>query len=99
MNRRNRTSSKTMRSSKYGEVPLAVPRDRKDEFEPTIIKKNQTSFYGLKDQIIAIYTKRLSTRDIQDQFADLYDAEVSPTLISNVTYSIKSDLYRFRSND
>ncbi|EOI48707.1 hypothetical protein UK1_01757 [Enterococcus faecalis EnGen0301] len=88
-----------MRSSKYGEVPLAVPRDRKDEFEPTIIKKNQTSFYGLKDQIIAIYTKRLSTRDIQDQFADLYDAEVSPTLISNVTYSIKSDLYRFRSND
>ena len=48
-----------------------------------IIKKNQTSLSGLKDQIIAMYTKGLSTHDIQDHFADLYGAEVSPTLISN----------------
>ncbi|EOI53640.1 IS256 family transposase [Enterococcus gilvus] len=88
VNRRNGTSSKTLRSSEYGEVPLAVPRDRNGEFEPTIIKKNQTSLSGLEDQIIAMYTKGLSTRDIQDHFADLYGAEVSPTLISNVTNKI-----------
>ncbi|WP_429975584.1 IS256 family transposase [Enterococcus sp. DIV0086] len=88
MNRRNGTSSKTLRSSEYGEVPLAVPRDRNGEFEPMIIKKNQTSLSGLEDQIIAMYTKGLSTRDIQDHFADLYGAEVSPTLISNVTNKI-----------
>lgn len=88
MNRRNGTSSKTLRSSEYGEVPLAVPRDRNGEFEPIIIKKNQTSLSGLEDQIIAMYTKGLSTRDIQDHFADLYGAEVSPTLISNVTNKI-----------
>lgn len=88
MNRRNGTSSKTLRSSEYGEVPLAVPRDRNGEFEPTIIKKNQTTLSGLEDQIIAMYTKGLSTRDIQDHFADLYGAEVSPTLISNVTNKI-----------
>lgn len=87
-NRRNGTSSKTLRSSEYGEVPLAVPRDRKGEFEPIIIKKNQTSLSGLEDQIIAMYTKGLSTCDIQDHFADLYGAEVSPTLISNVTNKI-----------
>ena len=74
---RNGTSSKTLRSSEYGEVPLAVPRDRNGEFEPTIIKKNQTTLSGLEDQIIAMYTKGLSTRDIQDHFANLYGAEGS----------------------
>lgn len=88
MNRRNGTSSKTLRSSENGEVPLAVPCVRNGEFEPIIIKKNQPSLSGLEDQIIAMYTKRLSTYDIQDHFADLYGAEVSPTLISNVTNKI-----------
>lgn len=88
MNRRNESNSKPLRSSEYGEVPLAVPRDRNGEFEPTIIKKNQISLSGLEDQIIAMYTKNLSTRDIQDHFANQYGAEVSPTLISNVTNKI-----------
>lgn len=53
MNRRNGTSSKTLRYSEYREVPLAVPGDRNGEFEPTIIKTNPTCFLsGLEDQII-----------------------------------------------
>ncbi|WP_367377493.1 IS256 family transposase [Enterococcus gilvus] len=87
-NRRNGTSSKTLRSSEYGEVPLAIPRGRNGGFEPMIIKKNQTSLTGLEDQIIAMYTKGLSTRDIQEHFTDLYGAEVSPTLILNVTNKV-----------
>lgn len=88
INRRNGSSSKTLRSSEYGEVPLTIPRDRKGEFEPLIVKKNQTSLSGLEDQIISMYTKGLSTRDIQEHFTDLYGAEVSPTLISNVTNKV-----------
>ncbi|MFP8918510.1 IS256 family transposase [Enterococcus innesii] len=87
-NRRNGTSSKTLRSSEFGEIPLTIPRDRNSEYEPIIVKKNQTSLSGLEDQIIAMYTKGLSTREIQDYFTDLYGAEVSPTLISNVTNKI-----------
>lgn len=87
-NRRNGTSSKTVRSAEYGEIPLSIPRDRNGEFEPQIIKKNQTSLSGLEDQIIAMYTKGLSTRDIQDHFNALYGTDISPTLISNVTNKI-----------
>lgn len=87
-NRRNGTSSKTLRSSEFGEIPLTIPRDRNSEYDPIIVKKNQTSLSGLEDQIIAMYTKGLSTREIQDYFTDLYGAEVSPTLISNVTNKI-----------
>lgn len=87
-NRRNGTSSKTLRSSEFCEIPLTIPRDRNSEYEPIIVKKNQTSLSGLEDQIIAMYTKGLSTREIQDYFTDLYGAEVSPTLISNVTNKI-----------
>lgn len=88
MNRRNGSSSKTLRSAEYGELPIAVPRDREGEFEPAIVKKNQSSISGLEERIIAMYAKGMSTRDIQDHFSDLYGSEVSPTLISNVTNKI-----------
>lgn len=87
-NRRNGTISKSLRSSEYGEVTLVIPRDRKGEFESIIKKKNQTYLYGLENQIIAMYTKRLSTPHIQDYFSDLYVAEVPPTLVSNVINKI-----------
>lgn len=87
-NRRNGSSSKTLRSAEYGELPIAVPRDREGEFEPAIVKKNQSSVSGLEERIIAMYAKGMSTRDIQDHFNDLYGSEVSPTLISNVTNKV-----------
>lgn len=87
-NRRNGSSSKTLRSSEYGDLPIAVPRDREGEFEPAIVKKNQSSVSGLEERIIAMYAKGMSTRDIQDHFNDLYGSEVSPTLISNVTNKV-----------
>lgn len=87
-NRRNGASSKTLRSSEFGELPIQVPRDRNGDFEPLIVKKNQTSLSGLEEKIIAMYAKGMSTRDIQDHFSDLYGTDVSPTLISNVTNKI-----------
>ena len=41
-NSRNGHSSKTLRTS-FSDVDVAVPRDRKGEFEPQLLKKNQTS--------------------------------------------------------
>lgn len=83
-NSRNGYSRKTL-TSEYGEVEIAVPRDRKGEFEPQIIKKHQTNTAGIEEQIIAMYARGVSTRDIQSHLYQLYGLEVSPTLISNIT--------------
>lgn len=86
-NSRNGKSKKTV-TSEYGEVEIAVPRDRQGEFEPVIVKKHQTSVTGIEDQIIAMYAKGVSARDIQDHLNHLYGIEVSATMISNVTNKI-----------
>lgn len=83
----NGYSKKTVRSE-YGDIELKVPRDRDGEFEPMIVKKHQSNVTGIEDQIIAMYAKGVSTRDIQDHLQQLYGIEVSPTLISNVTNKI-----------
>lgn len=53
-----------------------------------MVKKHQSNVTGIKDQIIALYAKGVSTRDIQDHLENMYGIEVSPTLISNVTNKI-----------
>ncbi|XOK62086.1 IS256 family transposase [Paenibacillus elgii] len=86
-NSRNGYSKKIV-TSEYGDVEIEVPRDRLGEFEPVVVKKNQTNVTGIEEQIIALYAKGVSTRDIQDHLQGLYGVEVSPTLISNVTNKI-----------
>lgn len=83
-NSRNGHSRKTL-MSEYGEVQLAIPRDRHGEFEPEIVKKHQTKTTGVEEQVIALYARGVSTRDIQSHLQHLYGVEVSPTLISNIT--------------
>lgn len=86
-NSRNGKSKKTV-TSEYGQQEIVVPRDRLAEFEPLVVKKHQSNVTGIEDQIIALYAKGVSTRDIQDHLQNLYGIEVSPTLISNVTNKI-----------
>lgn len=86
-NSRNGKSKKTV-VSEYGEQEIAVPRDRMGEFEPVVVQKHQKNVTGIEDQIIALYAKGVSTREIQDHLQNLYGIEVSPTLISNVTNKI-----------
>ena len=86
-NSRNGKSKKTI-VSEYGESEIQVPRDRNGEFEPLIVKKHQSNVTGIEDQIIAMYAKGVSTRDIQDHLAHLYGIDVSPTMVSNVTSKI-----------
>ena len=83
-NSRNGHSRKTV-MSEFGEAEIAVPRDRQGEFEPEIIKKHQTKTTGVEEQVIALYARGMSTRDIQSHLNHLYGVEVSPTLISNIT--------------
>ena len=95
-NSRNGKSKKTVRSE-YGEQEIEVPRDRQGEFEPMVVKKHQSNVTGIEDQIIALYAKGVSTRDIQDHLEQLYGIEVSPTLISNVTNKIMPLIHEWQN--
>jgi putative transposase len=86
-NSRNGYSVKTLKGQ-HGEVIIDTPRDRNGEFEPQFVKKGQTRLTQFDDQILYLYAQGLTTREIVQAFKDLYDAEVSPTLISKVTESV-----------
>ena len=76
-NSRNGHSSKTLRTS-FGDVEVSVPRDRKGEFEPQILKKNQTSIsQDIEEKILSMYAKGMSTGDIEGHIRDIYGISVS----------------------
>jgi putative transposase len=83
-NARNGFTAKTVKS-KYGEIGLDVPRDRKSDFDPQIVKKRQKDISGLEDKIISMYAKGMTTRDIQAHIKDLYGYEISPETVSSIT--------------
>lgn len=83
-NNRNGHGEKTV-STDMGDIDLKVPRDRKSDFEPQLIRKRQTVLDDLEDKIVALYAKGMTTRDIQDILGDMYGAAISPSLISRLT--------------
>jgi len=80
-----------------GELEIEVPRDRNGEFDPQLVKKGQRRLPGFDDKVIALYARGLTTREIQGHLMDLYDVEVSPTLISNVTDAVLEDVRAWQS--
>lgn len=87
-NSRNGYSSKTLRTS-FGDVEVAVPRDRQGEFEPQLLKKNQTSISrDIEEKILSMYAKGMSTGDIEAHIRDIYGVEVSDTTVSRITDKI-----------
>ena len=87
-NSRNGHSSKTLRTS-FGDVEVSVPRDRKGEFEPQILKKNQTSIsQDIEEKILSMYAKGMTTSDIEAHIRDVYGVEVSDTTVSRITDKI-----------
>jgi len=83
-NARNGFTPKTVKS-KFGEIDLDVPRDRKSDFEPQVVKKRQKDISGLEEKIISMYAKGMTTRDIQAHIKDLYGYEISPETVSSIT--------------
>ena len=90
-NSRNGKSKKTIKGE-FGNMEIAVPRDRNSTFEPVIIPKGETRFTGFDDKIISMYARGMTTRDIQEHLKDMYGVEVSPTLVSQVTDAITEEI-------
>ena len=84
-NSRNGYSKKTMHTS-YGDMDINVPRDRKGEFEPQVVKKYQnTVTQDMEEKILSMYAKGMTTSDIESHMRELYDIDVSDTTISRIT--------------
>ena len=90
-NSRNGSYKKKLKGE-FGEIDLAVPRDRNGTFEPVIVPKGETRFKGFDDKIISMYARGMTTRDIQSHLEEIYGVEVSPTLISQVTDAVTEEV-------
>lgn len=95
-NSRNGYNIKTIQTQ-LGKTELKIPRDRNGEFEPQLIEKRQTKSNNLENQIIAMYAKGMSTRDIEDHLRDIYGVDASPAIISKITDKIMPDLMEWQS--
>ena len=95
-NSRNGYGVKTIQTD-VGKTELRIPRDRNGEFEPKIIKKYQNKSDGIENQIIAMYAKGMSTRDIEDHLRDIYGIDASPALISKITDKVLPDIQEWQS--
>lgn len=95
-NSRNGKGKKTIKGD-FGEVDLKIPRDRNCDFEPEIIKKRQIRFEEFDKKIIAMYSKGMSTRDIQSHLKDIYAVDVSPDLISDVTNEVVKEVVEWQN--
>ena len=90
-NSRNGKATKTIKGT-FGTVSIDVPRDRNGTFEPKIIEKRQTRFTGFDENIISLYARGLSTREIKQNLEEIYQVEVSPALISIVTEEVMEEV-------
>jgi putative transposase len=94
-NRRNGHSKKTVRGE-MGELALDTPRDRHGTFEPQLIAKHQRRLAGFDEKILTLYAKGMTTRDIQEVVQELYGVEVSPTLVSEITSDLDTEVTAWR---
>ena len=90
-NYRNGTKRKTVRSN-YGEFQIDVPQDRQSSFEPKVVKKRQKDISGIDQQIISMYARGLTTRQISEQIKEIYGFECSEGFISDVTDKILQEI-------
>jgi putative transposase len=95
-NRRNGRSSKTL-AGDLGEIAIDTPRDRHGTFQPQIIPKHQRRLPGFDEKILALYAKGMTTRDIQEIVRELYDVDVSATLISEITADLDAEVSAWRT--
>jgi len=95
-NSRNGYTSKKLKGD-HGEIVIDTPRDRDASFDPQLVRKGQTRISGMDDQILSLYAKGMSTRDIVDAFQEMYGAEISASLVSKVTNAVMEQVVEWQN--
>ena len=90
-NVRNGQSSKTV-TGDFGEVQIAVPRDRAGSFAPQLIPKHQRRFPGFDERILSLYARGMTNREIAAHLQEMFGAEVSPSLVSAITDTVADEV-------
>ena len=96
LNVRNGSSPKTVRTE-VGDIALKVPRDREGSFDPAIVPKHARRLAGFDEAVISLYAKGLTTGEIQAHLEQVYNVEVSRSLVSRVTERVAAELEAWRS--
>lgn len=87
---RNGTTNKNIKTA-YGNIGISVPRTREPGFEPEIVKKRAVVEEGLESQVISMYAKGMTVRDITEHIQALYGIEMSAASISNITDKVSGE--------
>lgn len=95
-NRRNGYIDKTVKTT-YGEVPIAVPRDRDATFEPQLIPKRTRDVSGIEDKVLALYARGMSQRDISATIEDIYGFNISAETISEITDKVLTEVQEWQN--
>jgi len=95
-NSRNGKSKKTVKTGS-GELELEVPRDRNSEFEPVLIEKRQSRLKEIDDQVLSLYSRGMTVRDIQEHVSELYGTAISADLISSITDAVLGEVTEWRN--
>jgi putative transposase len=94
-NSRNGKTKKTIKTGN-GAIEIAVPRDRESDFAPVLIGKRESRLAGLDTNILSLYGKGMTVRDIQAHLFELYGTEISRELISTITDAVLEDVVAWR---
>jgi putative transposase len=95
-NSRNGSTPKTVRGD-FGEVDLETPRDRNGEFDPKIVAKRQTSVGNFTDTVVSLYTRGMTTREIEEHVKEIYGIEISPQFVSRATEQLHQQITEWQS--
>ncbi|MBT4139036.1 MAG: IS256 family transposase [Candidatus Latescibacteria bacterium] len=95
-NSRNGSNSKTIKTD-TGQVSIEVPRDRNGAFDPQVVGKRQTRLKGFDDKVISLYSRGLTDMEIKEHIKEIYGADVSTGLISNVTHAVYDEVKAWQS--
>jgi putative transposase len=96
-NTRNGNSAPKRLQTEHGPVEIRTPRDRDGSFEPQLVRKRQRRFEGFDEKILALYSRGMSTRDIEAHLRELYGVSVGRDLISRVTDAVMDDVREWQS--
>lgn len=95
-NSRNGHSTKTV-STVNGPVTINVPRDRNGVFEPKIVPKHARRLGQIEDMVLSLYSRGMTTRDIEAHLREVYGVSASRELISNVTDVVTDEIEFWRN--
>ena len=95
-NSRNGVTRKKLKGE-FGEIELETPRDRNGTFEPLMVERHQTRWTGFDDRILSMYSRGMSTREIQGHLEEMYQVEVTPAFISTVTSGVEEKVKEWQN--